>query len=70
MLLNEGTKLEFAHWKDPRLHLDAGEEKIQSLTVSLESGGPWIVVEYDSGVKTMYPLQGNVAVRIAKEQDE
>lgn len=68
MKLGEGTKLKKVSWREPHLIHSVGQEEVQSLTVSLEAGGPWVVVEL---LKTtfMQPLDGTVKVWLAEEQE-
>lgn len=62
MRLNEGTRLKLVMWKNPHLTLAVGQDKVTSLVVSIEQGGPWVVTEFDHGGRNMRPLAGRVMV--------
>lgn len=64
MKLHEGTQLEYARWNAPREHYDIGMEQVKSLTVSIEAGGPWLVIEYQNAIEIMRPLDDGVTVKI------
>lgn len=62
MLLTEGTKLKTVKWQSPYLRLNVNQDKIESLTVSMEAGTPWVITKFEGGAKTLRPLTGNVMV--------
>ena len=64
--MTDGTKLKKVHWQTPHTTLEVGKETVKSLTVSIETGGPWVVVELENSWH-MRPLQGHVKVTLAND---
>ena len=65
MVFKDGTKLQSVRWRNPQLILTVGESRVESLTVSIEQGGPWVMVKFTDGEESMRPLAGRVLVVVA-----